>query len=56
MYELWIELILRKRIAKMELSILATFDDLRRCDDILTDGTAEIGMPLKQNQFMENKN
>lgn len=24
--------------------MLATFDDLRRCDDILTDGTAEIGM------------
>lgn len=27
----------------MELSLLANFDDLRRCDDILTDGTAEIG-------------
>lgn len=26
----------------MELSLLATFDDLRRCDDVLTDGTAEI--------------
>lgn len=27
----------------MELSLVAGFDDLRRCDDILTDGTAEIG-------------
>lgn len=27
----------------IELSLLANFDDLRRCDDILTDGTAEIG-------------
>lgn len=27
----------------MELSLVAGFDDLRRCDDVLTDGTAEIG-------------
>lgn len=26
----------------MELSLLATFDDLRRCDDVLIDGIAEI--------------
>lgn len=26
-----------------ELSLIATFDELRRCADILTDGTAEIG-------------
>lgn len=28
---------------KMELSLVANFDELRRCQDILTDGTAEIG-------------
>lgn len=28
----------------MELSLVATFDELRRCQDVLTDGTAEIGM------------
>lgn len=27
----------------MELSLVANFDDLRRCNDVLTDGTAEIG-------------
>lgn len=26
-----------------ELSLIATFDELRRCTDVLTDGTAEIG-------------
>lgn len=26
-----------------ELSLIATFDELRRCADVLTDGTAEIG-------------
>lgn len=26
----------------MDLSLVASFDDLRRCDDVLTDGTAEI--------------
>lgn len=27
----------------MELSLVANYDDLRRCNDVLTDGTAEIG-------------
>lgn len=27
----------------MELSCIANYDDLRRCDNVLTDGTAEIG-------------
>lgn len=28
---------------QQQLSLLAKFDDLRRCEEILTDGTAEIG-------------
>lgn len=28
----------------MELPLVANYDDLRRCQDALTDGTAEIGM------------
>lgn len=31
-----------------ELSLIATFDELRRCADVLTDGTAEVG---KDTQF-----
>lgn len=27
----------------MELSIIAQFDELRRCSDVLREGTAEIG-------------
>lgn len=27
----------------MELSLVVCFDELRRCQDVLTDGTAEIG-------------
>lgn len=34
----------------MELSLLAGYDDLRRCDDILTDGTAETGKPFDLNE------
>lgn len=30
----------------MELPLVANYDDLRRCYDALTDGTAEIGMSL----------
>lgn len=30
----------------MELPLIANFDDLRRCQDTLTDGTAEIGESL----------
>lgn len=29
-----------------ELSLIATFDELRRCTDVLTDGTAEIGKAI----------
>lgn len=32
----------------MELSIVATADELRRCQDVLTDGTAEIGMLMQK--------
>lgn len=31
---------------EVELSLLAVFDDIRRCRDVLTDGTAEIGMVI----------
>lgn len=34
----------------MALSIIAAFDDLRRCDDVLTDGTAEIGKIIRPNK------
>lgn len=27
----------------MELSLVASYDELRRCQDVLTDGTAEVG-------------
>lgn len=39
----------------IELSLLANFDDLRRCDDILTDGTAEIGKMHLKNVEHYNK-
>lgn len=35
----------------MELSLIAQCDDLRRCTDVLTDGTAEIG----NNRMLTNK-
>lgn len=36
----------------MELSLVPSFDELRRCQDVLTDGTAEIG---KRTQTFFNK-
>jgi len=33
----------KRRKLKMALSALASFDDLRRCMHVLTDGTAEEG-------------
>lgn len=30
----------------MELPLVANYDDIRRCQDALTDGTAEIGKRL----------
>lgn len=38
----------------MELSLVATFDELRRCQDVLTDGTAEVGK-LHANWMGEKK-
>lgn len=32
-----------ERMNIMELSLVASFDELRRCQDVLTDGTAEVG-------------
>lgn len=37
----WMSLVERMNI--MELSLVASFDELRRCQDVLTDGTAEVG-------------
>lgn len=31
----------------MELSLVANFDELRRCQDVLTDGTAEVGKSMQ---------
>lgn len=43
-----------------ELSLLANYDDLQRCSEVLTDGTAEKGkfnhkMQLSPLQFLNNR-